>query len=78
MVVYIKNKLFEAYLRASQLGGDETRVALVCPSNNPDGIEKETTSLLGKTGRVKVFGQKHFDDLQGHLAEWIRSQSRID
>lgn len=35
----LKSKLFEAYIRARQLGGDEARVALVCCSDVPEKLE---------------------------------------
>jgi hypothetical protein len=43
----LKQKLFEAYIRARQMGGEEARVALVCsaspesPESNPKKIEEE-------------------------------------
>ncbi len=43
----LKLKLFEAYVRARQLGGDEAKIGMVCcapsdnPKGNPDVIKKE-------------------------------------
>jgi len=71
----LKLKLFEAYIRARQLGGDEARVALVCCSDNPEKLEQEMRRDVDPEGRIRVFGRKHFTDLAAHLEEWIRSQS---
>lgn len=71
----LKKKLFEAYIRASQLGGDEARVALVCCSNDPDGLEHEMRRDVDPEGRIRVFGRKHLADLATHLKQWIQSQS---
>jgi len=74
----LKLKLFEAYVRARQLGGDEARVALVCCSNNPEGLEHEMRRDVDPEGRIRVFGRKHLDKLDEHLATWIRSQIGAD
>ena len=71
----LKLKLFEAYIRARQLGGDEARVALVCCSNDPEGLEHEMRRDVDPEGRIRVFGRRHLADLATHLTQWIRSQS---
>jgi hypothetical protein len=71
----LKLKLFEAYIRARQLGGDEARVALVCCSNDPEGLEHEMRRDVDPEGRIRVFGRKHLADLKVHIESWIRSQS---
>ncbi len=68
-------KLFEAFIRARQLGGDESRVALVCCSNDPDAVEHEMRRDIDPEGRIRVFGRKHLADLATHVAQWIQSQS---
>ncbi len=71
----MKNKLFEAHLRARQLGGDEARAALVCFHRDPERLEKEAyQTLLGD--RVRVFGRSHLlnNQLIGQLYGWIDSQ----
>ncbi len=72
----LKTKLFEAYIRARQLGGDEGRIALVCCSNDPDGLEYEMRRDVDPEGRIRVFGSKHLADLVTHVGQWIRSQSK--
>ncbi|GBC77426.1 hypothetical protein HRbin08_00904 [bacterium HR08] len=74
----LKLKLFEAYVRARQLGGDEARVALVCCSDDPDGLEHEMRRDVDPEGRIRVFGRKHLANLTEHLREWIRTQSGAD
>jgi hypothetical protein len=74
----LKLKLFEAYVRARQLGGDEARVALVCCSNDPEGLEHEMRRDVDSEGRIRVFGRKHLDKLDEHLATWIRGQIGAD
>ncbi|HWP47345.1 MAG TPA: hypothetical protein VNM22_09310 [Candidatus Limnocylindrales bacterium] len=71
----LKLKLFEAYIRARQLGGDEARVALVCCSDDPDGLEHEMRRDVDPEGRIRVFGRKHLRDLTEHIKTWIQSQS---
>lgn len=71
----LKSKLFEAYIRARQLGGDEARVALVCCSNDPDWLEHEMRRDVDPAGRIRVFGRMHLADLAAHIEQWIKSQS---
>lgn len=72
----LKFKLFEAYVRARQLGGDEARIALVCCSNDPDGLEHDMRRDVDPEGRIRVFGRKHLADLATRITQWIRTQSR--
>lgn len=71
----IKQKLFEAFIRARQLGGDEACTALVCYVDDPT-IEVEVQQTLEVEGRVRVFGRKHLPKLSQHFANWIKTQSR--
>lgn len=68
----LKLKLFEAYVRARQLGGDEARVALVCCSDDPEGLEDEMRRDVDP--HIRVFGRKHLAKLDENLKEWILSQ----
>jgi hypothetical protein len=74
----LKHKLFEALLRAHQLGGDEARVALVCCRQNVLALENEVRRDIDPDGRTRVFGRQHLGNLSHHLAEWIRDQSGRD
>ena len=87
----IKRKLFEAYFRAKQLGGDEARVALVCLADNSKEIEDETQGLIEmgamlqarqerkkvdrKERQIRVFGRPEMEKLSEHLTAWIKCQS---
>jgi hypothetical protein len=71
----LKSKLFEAYIRARQLGGDEARVALVCCSNEPERLEHEMRRDIDPERRIRVFGRKHLADLTPQIEQWMQSQS---
>ncbi|MCV3212424.1 hypothetical protein OGM63_02570 [Plectonema radiosum NIES-515] len=65
-----KSKLFEAYHRARQMGGDEARVALVCYYNKPQDIKKRFMSQINDP-KVMVFGSGDIADLSEKLKTWI-------
>lgn len=70
----IKLKLFEAYMRARQLGGDEARVAMVacCDPDKALEIQAEVLRDLDVMGgKARVFGQDHLHDLAGNIQRWI-------
>lgn len=71
----LKLGLFEAYVRARQLGGEEARVALVCCAEEPQVIEKEIETDFDLKGRVRVFGRRDLNELASLLEDWIRTQS---
>lgn len=70
-----KSKLFEAYLRARQMGGDEARVALICCFNEPDTLKAE---ILASTNdkKIAVFGREHLTNLSEEIANWITQNDR--
>jgi hypothetical protein len=68
-----KEKLFEAYIRARQLGGAEAKVALVCPHNDPARLEKQL-KILTQDRKIAVFGQKHLKKLSDTIAKWIEGK----
>lgn len=76
----IKQKLFEAYLRVRQMGGDEARVAFVgfTPNksdNNPRLIEQDIEEQWeGQKNKIRVFGAEHLPDLAQHLETWFNIQ----
>lgn len=67
----LKSKLFEAYVRARQLGGDEARVALVCGSDDPAGLEEQIKQTLHSQGHIMVLGKQHWPNLAAKLQQWI-------
>ncbi|WP_228042497.1 MULTISPECIES: Card1-like endonuclease domain-containing protein [unclassified Tychonema] len=69
-----KNKLFEAYLRARQMGGDEARVALICCTDEPDTLKAEVAVLDEK--KIAVFGRDDLMDLSIKIEEWIKQNDK--
>lgn len=65
-----KEKLFEASLRAAQLGGDEARFALVCDHENAGDLRAQLDTLL-ETERYHVFDRADLHDLRSALKQWI-------
>jgi hypothetical protein len=67
-----KLKLFEAYRRAKQLGGDEARVTLICFCC-PGNTKKVQDDFLAqvKDPKVKVFGINDIAQLTENLKAWI-------
>lgn len=74
-----KQKLFEAHLRAKQLGGDEARIALVCCYDYPtDQLKQELSLIIGRDGdkydpKIEVFGRSDLEPNQfaKKLDQWI-------
>lgn len=71
----LKQKLFEAAIRARQLGGDEAGAALVCCAADPDRLQAEMNRDLNTQRPVRVFGRRHLDDLPAAVGEWIQQES---
>ncbi|MBD2311103.1 DUF1887 family protein [Desertifilum sp. FACHB-1129] len=75
-----KSKLFEAYIRARQLGGDEARVALVCCADSK-GVEALKTEIINvlqpspdsplRDHKLTVFGREDLLNLSNKLTVWI-------
>jgi Domain of unknown function (DUF1887) len=70
-----KSKLFEAYLRAKQLGGDEARVALVCCSDQPDTLKRQLEVML-ENPKIRVFGREHLGNLAHEIGDWIKQMDQ--
>jgi Domain of unknown function (DUF1887) len=74
-----KSKLFEAYIRARQLGGEQARVALVCCYDKPKDLENEIkvdTEVDKEDPKIAVFGCKELDNLHVHIKNWIDKINR--
>ncbi len=80
-----KQKLFEAYIRAQQLGGSEARVALVCCAMPKDvsalrtqisNVLKSAPEAIVKDTKIAVFGRKDLPSLANKLAEWIEANNQ--
>lgn len=74
----LKLKLFEAILRARQIGGDQARVALVCTYKDPLSIQREARAQIDpdNQNQIRVFGCGDLAELGDRIAEWIRDQAR--
>lgn len=74
-----KKHLFEAYLRARQLGGDEARIALVCYVD--DGQKMELESVIQRNWHIqeniKVFGRSDIPNLADAFRNWFCTNSLI-
>lgn len=70
-----KVKLFEAYLRARQMGGDEARVALVCCTNEPDSLKAEIANSLDDK-KIAVFGRNDLENLSTKIEQWIQQNDK--
>jgi hypothetical protein len=77
-----KSKLFEAYIRAQQLGGSEARVALVCCADKKTvkALKTEITNVFNPSPysknidyKIEVFGRENLINLSNKIAEWIRN-----
>jgi hypothetical protein len=68
-----KYKLFEAFVRARQIGGDEAGAALICMSQAPKSIEYDLAQVLQAQGRIKVFGRRELQNLEEHLTDWFKT-----
>ncbi|HBB33090.1 MAG TPA: DUF1887 domain-containing protein [Cyanobacteria bacterium UBA8803] len=71
-----KQKLFEAHLRAKQLGGDEARVALICLYNNPDQVKGDLEATV-KDKKIAVFGRNDLkpNKFAKKMTQWIKDNS---
>lgn len=66
-----KLKLFEAMLRASQLGGDEAKFALVGCVDQQADLRRQVEANWQKSGQVEVFGRDSLPKLSDKLTEWF-------
>lgn len=68
-----KQKLFEAQLRAKQLGGDEARVALVCCDELPSEWLKKELDFVVDDSKIEVFGREDLEPTKfaKKLDRWI-------
>ncbi|ARV59018.1 hypothetical protein BZZ01_10555 [Nostocales cyanobacterium HT-58-2] len=73
-----KQKLFEAHLRARQLGGDEVRVGLVCFHNNPERVKRDLEATI-RDKKIVVFGSPDLkpDKFVKKMQQWIHENSPI-
>jgi len=72
-----KSKLFEAYLRSHQMGGDEAHTALVSMYDDPAKLKSEIEESWFTQGHVEAFGPGELVDLSEHLKQWVRTSARL-
>lgn len=80
-----KLKLFEAYIRAKQLGGDEARVALVCCCDNdprkPQSLYRWLKSQLEgavNNPKIAVFIREDLPSLKEKIADWVERNKGVE
>jgi hypothetical protein len=66
-----KEHLFEVYIRARQIGGDEARIGLICCYPDPAALQQEIKESWFTEGRVKIFGIKDLFELPANLKKWF-------
>jgi hypothetical protein len=74
----LKQKLFEAFVRGKQLGGDEAKIGLISFADSkgdstPKIIREEIEEEWDAKGKFCVLGHEHLENLSSHLQEWFRS-----
>jgi hypothetical protein len=72
----LKNKLFEAFVRARQIGGDEARVGLVCHYPDPEALQEELYRDFDTGRQIRVFGSRDLRNLPDAFAHWLADQKR--
>lgn len=66
-----KEHLFEVYIRARQIGGDEARIGLICCYSDPAALQQEIEESWFTEGRVRIFGIKDLSELSAQLERWF-------
>ncbi len=69
----LKHKLFEASVRARQMGGDEARTALVCCTSRDCAgeLQEELERELDLKDKIAVFGRTDLGDLTSAIGAWL-------
>ncbi len=70
-----KSKLFEAYIRSKQIGGEEARFAVVSAYSVTEKLERELREAWQSDNSIRVFGAKDLLGLADRLADWINIES---
>jgi hypothetical protein len=71
-----KKHLFEIYVRARQLGGDEARIGLVCCVENPTCLKEEIEKSWDAEGKIEVFGMYNLPRLSDQLKLWFATANK--
>lgn len=67
----IKAILYEAQIRAQQLGGNDAQILLVTCAKNSDRLQQETTQGWQQRSDVTILGREHLPNLKDHLFVWL-------
>ncbi|MCB0044655.1 MAG: DUF1887 family protein [Caldilineaceae bacterium] len=74
-----KTKLFEASIRATQLGGSEARVALVCAHPAPNKLKAQVKKWwYTEDPQFEVFGAPDLGNLPEKFKEWFDSNKKVN
>ncbi len=68
-----KEHLFEVFVRARQLGGDEARIGLVCCYEDSSHLEREIALQWDAEKKVRVFGRNELKNLTEKFAGWFQT-----
>lgn len=71
-----KSKLFEAYIRGRQLGGEEARIGFITLSKGATKLQKEVEEQWQASGRIRIFDAKEIADLPSVLINWFNTGGR--
>lgn len=66
-----REKLFEAYIRMQEIGGEEAKTGMVCMLENIDRLENQLNTLWGTCGRIRIFGLNDLSVLKEKLKDWL-------
>jgi len=74
----LKQKLFEVYVRARQMGGDEACAALVCcvTPEMADELVNEMRHDVVLKDRIRAFNREQLTGLATHIKDWVSKQSQ--
>ncbi len=68
-----KKHLFEVFVRARQLGGDEARIGLVCCVEDPTKLRDQVAREWDAKGKIWVFGRSALHDLESEIKLWFET-----
>jgi len=71
-----KEHLFEVFVRARQVGGDEARFGLISCVRDPIILKQEVEQAWDAEGKISVFGQRDLPNLADHLKEWFETANK--
>jgi hypothetical protein len=68
-----KLKLFEAYIRARNMAGDEGMCRLGLHGRQTENLQRQVVRSWDAEGKVRVFGRQDLPNLIDRMAEWLIS-----